>query len=255
MPLGEEGDFRSETFVQVNRFPGQYFIGGAGSPFLPTFTAPSGQSQLSFLPTGVPNYGGTSINFPGMWMDMQGPQVNFPSGTGGGTTGGTNTINVDTTDDGTGNPASYTGIDLIEFTGSNLTSVTNPSAGKVIVDYSGATGGGTTVEFGKITSVSPTTASPGGGAAWSYNVQLYTSGSGGSTVNARNILEMNNSTTTCYGYAVDPTSPYTTLQGTAFVVNSVPNGTFVMLISTTDLTGSSQYFFSAPNIITGACPP
>lgn len=254
MPLGEEGDFRSETFVQVNRFPPQYFLGGEGSPFLPGFTAPSGQSQLSFGPTGVPNFGGSTINFPGSWFDMQGPQVNFPSGTGG-TTGSTNTINVDTTDDGTGNPASYTSISLIKFTGSNLTAVTNPIAGEVLVDYSGVTSGGSTLEFGRITSATPTTASPGGGAAWSYTVQLYTSGTGGSSVTARNILEMNNSTTMFYGYAVDPTSPYRTIQGSAFTLEQVPNNTFVMLISTTDLTGSSQYFFSAPNIITGTCPP
>jgi hypothetical protein len=249
MPLGEEGDFRSETFVQVNRFPGQYFIGGAGSPFLPTFTAPSGQSQLSFLPTGVPNYGGTSINFPGMWMDMQGPQVNFPSGTGGGTTGGTNTINVDTTDDGTGNPASYTGIDLIEFTGAGLVSVTNTTPGKAVVDYGG--GGGASVDIGAITGSSYITAA-GGGAAWQYTVAIYTSGSVSSTVTAYNTLERGNTTGTCYGYSVSG-SPYTQLTGTSFNVGPVPTGAYVLIVNSSGPTGSSLNWFTAPNVITGTC--
>ena len=249
MPLGEEGDFRSETFVQVNRFPPQYFLGGEGSPFLPGFTAPSGQSQLSFRPTGVPNFGGSTINFPGSWFDTQGPQINFPSGTGGGTTGSTNTINVDTTDDGTGNPNNYTSISLIEFTGAGLVSVTNTLPGKAVVDYGG--GSGSTIDIGQITGSTYITAA-GGGAAWAYTVDIYGSGSVTSTVTAYNTLERGNTTGTCYGYTVSG-SPYTQLTGTSFNVGPVPSGAFVILVNSSAPSGSSLNWFTAPNVITGTC--
>ena len=247
MALGEQNDFRSKGFQQVNRFPGQDHIGGTGSPMLQQWTQPSGSTNMSLpvSPLTVPGLNFPGITFPGITLPNQLPPVSVSGIGGGGTATGAVKVYGPA---GSSTPAPTDATEIL-FQGTALNDVTVVS-GVATVTYDSSGGSGSTLKYGKITAV----AQPSGSVAyWNYTVQLYTAGTGGSSVSANNLLELNNNSTTAYGYAITSGNRLTTTPASSFYLGPVPTGTMVQMENTADPTGSSQYWFSAPNPITGGC--
>lgn len=92
-----------------------------------------------------------------------------------------------------------------------------------------------------------------GVARWEYSV-FDTNFNGanfvvsGSFVNAKNLLEVMNTSTTAYGISVTGSHGITLAGFTGFSFKPVPNGTIVEM-----KYKNGGYFFSAPNPIDGAC--
>jgi hypothetical protein len=241
MPIGDDGDFRMVGFQQVPLFPGQDHIGGDASPILYEATRPLGGSNFS-TPTSPGTtiaLGNNNFTFPGVTLpNVQPPVINIVSG------GGATTPQL-LVDGGTLSPA--VPVSQITFIGSGLVDVTL-SGTVATVEYQDTGGGpgGTTIEYGKITSSVQPSASF---AKWNYTVQKFTAGVGGVSVTAQNLLEEANTTSVAYGYAVVSGNK---ISGTNFFVREVPTGTFVSLTTTTAF-GSAQIFLSAPNPIIGSC--
>jgi hypothetical protein len=242
MALGEQEDFRSKGFQQVNRFPGQDHIGGTGSPMLQQWTQPSGSTNMSLPvpPLAVPGLTLPNITFPGITLPNQLPPVVL--GAGGST--GTSSINVY---GGTGTPTP-TPVSTIEFIGSGLVNVVVTGT-DATVEYqdTGGGGGGSTLVYGYINTASPTRITAGI-AAWTYDVMT----SGGSAIVARNLLEKGNTSTVAYGYSISP-SGSDKISGTSYYVYPVPLNTWVRMEQTSAVDGTMRYWFSAPNFINGSC--
>jgi hypothetical protein len=254
MALGDDGDFRMVGFRQVMRFPPQDVLGGTGSISGRDFTTP---------------FGG-NIQQPGSWSTNnfytnnnfnQFTNNSFTNNTTNNTInnyyncdncGGGGTITV-IGDDGTGTTVTYPSISNLEFTGTNLTSVTESPTGTTIINYSaggGGGGGGSTIVYGQITASTKTA----GLAHWTYDVTPYISGTAQASVQAYNLLEENNTTTIAYGYSVTTASGGVNVSGTSFNVYPIPNGTWVAMEETDFMaSGVYQYWFSAPNYLNGTC--
>lgn len=242
MAIGDKGDFRTVGFQQVPRFDGEDHIGGGSSPILYEPNHPLGGSNFSSptSPGTTIALGNNNFTFPGVTLPNVQPPVISISGGGGATTP---QLLVDKSPPfATPEPVSQ-----ITFVGSALVNVT-VAGGVATVDYqdTGGGGGGTTIEYGKITSSVQPSATE---AKWNYTVQKFTGGVGGISVTAQNLLEEANTTSVAYGYAVVSGNR---ISGTNFFVREVPTGTFVSLTTTTAF-GSSQIFISAPNPIIGSC--
>jgi hypothetical protein len=110
----------------------------------------------------------------------------------------------------------------------------------------GGGGGASTIAYGKITNASNVS----GVARWNYSAQLYTAGVGGTGVSAYNLWEKENTGTTAYGYSV---TGGTQIIGTSYNIYSVPINTWVSMEFTNAVSGSSAYWFGAPNPIFGGC--
>jgi len=249
MALGEDGDPRMVGFGHERRFNPQFVYGGEGSALISTELAPFGGSnaQPGFPPLTFPSFGNPTFTLPGITLPPSLPPVVIqPTGTGGTAT---TTITVEDLVA----PATFSGIDTIQFTGSGLVGV---SAGAtpniVVVDYQdtgGGGGGGSTLVYGKIVS-----STKGTNAVWTYQVNIWSAGGAtGTTVTAYNLLEKNNTGTVAYGYGVSGAGA-TQITGTSFYVYPVPNGTDVRM-EYTDVYAypTKEYWFSAPNLIDGAC--
>lgn len=111
---------------------------------------------------------------------------------------------------------------------------------------SGSGSGSSTIVYGKITNASQVT----GVARWNYSVQPYLVGVGITGVTAYNLWEKENTGNTAYGYAV---TGGTQIIGTSYNIYSVPINTWVSMEFTNAITGSSAYWFGAPNPIYGGC--
>jgi hypothetical protein len=248
MALGQDGDFRMTGFRQVMRFGPQDYLGGPGTAMPETWSHPNGStnSQFPIPPLTFPSLGNPTFTLPGITLPpVLPPVVIQPTGTGTGTT----TITVEDLVA----PAAFSGIDTIQFTGSGLVGV---SAGAtpniVVVDYQDTGGGGsgtTSLVYGKIVS-----STKGTNAVWTYQVNIWSAGGAtGTTVTAYNLLEKNNTSTVAYGYGVSGAGA-TQITGTSFYIYPVPNGTDVRM-EYTDVYAypTKEYWFSAPNLIDGAC--
>lgn len=242
MPIGDDGDFRMLGFQQVPLFPGQDHIGGGASPILYEANHPLGGSNVSppTSPGTTIALGNNNFTFPSATLpNVQPPVINIVSGGGASTP----QLLVDKSPPFT----SPEPVSQITFIGSGLVNVTVAS-GVATVEYQDTGGGpgGTTIEYGKITSSVQPSASL---AKWNYTVQKFVGGAGGVSVTAQNLLEEANTSSVAYGYAVVSGNR---ISGTNFFVREVPTGTFVSLTTTTAF-GSSQIFISAPNPIIGSC--
>ena len=230
-------------FLQYQRFEGQGTMGGGSSAERETITSIGGSSKSSpSLPLmTMPNLSSGTFTLPTISIpSVQFPMINpfVP------TTGTTTATTAITVIDGAG-PTTYTGIDTLEFT--SAFTLTPVGLNQITVDYTGGGGGGgTTLVYGQIATATQTA----GLAYWTYTVNVYTAGTVTSTVTAYNLLEINNTATTAYGYAVTGGDR---ISGTSYYVRSVPVGAWVRMESTGDITGVSTYYFSAPNIISGTC--
>lgn len=249
MALGEQEDFRSKGFQQVNRFPGQDHIGGTGSPMLQQWTQPSGSTNMSLpvTPFTVPGLTLPNITFPGINLPNQLPPITF-GGNGTGTTA-TNTVNVYGS---TGTTTTPTPASQILFQGSALIDVTVTGGNAVVTYDSGGGGGGSTLVYGQITNATRTA---GTRAFWTYTVQPYVAGAAsGGTVTAYNLLENDNSTTAAYGYNIVSSGNYDRITSTNYYIKSVPVGAWVRMELTSAIPSyANTYWFEAPNRIDGAC--
>ena len=250
MPIGDQGDFRMVGFRQVLRFGAQDVIGGEGSAALYHSTKPYGSTngQFPVPPLTFPSLQNPTFTLPGITLPPTLPPVVIqPTGTG---TGAATTITVE--DIATPTPA-LSGIDTIQFTGSGLVSVTAGATPNIAIvnyqDTGGGGGGGSTLVYGKISS-----SVKGANAIWTYTVAIWAAGGPtGSSVTAYNLLEKNNTATVAYGYTVSGAGN-NRITGTSFFVNAVPNGTDVRMEYTdTYAYPAKEYWFSAPNLIDGAC--
>lgn len=254
MPLGDDNDFRTSRWQVARRFPGLMERGGDGSAMIPSFNRPSGYSDLVMPPIGIPGIPGTTITLPGIsitggpdgggfvFPPISFPPTTFPTLPVGGAGGAGTTITVETETE------SFANIDTIKFTGTGLVSVTE-DAGTATVDYSGGGGGGsTTLVYGTITAATKDATT----AKWTYTVQPYVAGNiSGATVTAYNLLERINASNKAYGYTV--TGNGDRISGTNYFVKAVPEGTWVRMEYTNDVSGTYQYWFNAPNVIDGSC--
>lgn len=258
MPLGEEGDFRTQRWQVARRFPGLMERGGDGSPFLPSFNRPSGYSSIQIPPIGIPPIPNTTITLPGISItggpDGSGiypppvfPPITLGGGPGIGTNGpSTPPLTVKTDNDGDDQEATYSNVGTIRFTGEGLVSVIENPTGTVIVDYSG--GGGqqqSPFEYGRITAATKVT----GVAKWNYTITR----SNGTTFSANNLLEQGNTTALGYGYQITSGTDGVRIQGTNFTIRPVPQDVWVRAEFTGQVTGSLSYWFSAANRIDGTC--
>jgi hypothetical protein len=246
MAIGLPDDFRTPTFMHVERFPGQMTRGGVGSGYLPSINPPAGQTGLGFPPIGIPNIQGGSFNFAFPNLTM-GPPIAFPGfGTGGGG-GGITGITV-IPNSGTPIP----GVDTINFTGTGFVSVNVTSPTSVDVDYQdtgGGGGGGTTLVYGKITAYTKTA----GIAKWTYTVTEYVVGVAGASLTMYNLLEKSNTSTNAYGFTTTGAGG-DQISGTQLYVKPVPVDAWVRAESTSDPDGgTAKYWFSAPNPVDGTC--
>jgi hypothetical protein len=258
MALGEDGDFRMVGFRQIMRFPPQDILGGTGSVLSRDYTTPFGGNIQQPGSWSTNNYYYNN-NFNQVVNNLTNNNnitnnynnYNDCDACGGGGGGGSN-VNV-VGDDGTGTIVTYPGISTLEFTGTNLTSVTESPTGTAIVNYSaggGGGGGGSTIVYGQITAATKTS----GIAHWTYDVTPYVSGTAQASVQAYNLLEENNTTTVAYGYSVTTASGGINVSGTSFNVYPVPNGTWVAMEDTDfRASGVNKYWFSAPNYLNGTC--
>lgn len=253
MALGDDGDFRMVGFRQVMRFPPQDVLGGTGSVLSRDFTTPFGgniQQPGSWSTNNYYNnnnfnqYTNNNIfnnNITNNYNNYNDCDACGAGGSGGGT------ITV-IGDDGTGTIVTYTSINTIDFIGSGLVGVTSPGTGSVEVEYqdTGGGGGGSTLVYGKITTAVRITT---GIARWEYTVSLY----GGGSVTAYNLFEYENTNALAYGLTINPAGS-DQISGTSYAIQPVPNDTWVALEDTNGVNGVSDYWFGAPNIITGSCP-
>lgn len=244
MALGDDNDFRMVGFRQVMRFPPQDVIGGSGSVASRDFTAPFGgnlQQPGSWSTNDL--YLGDNLNqFTTNLNANNNILNNFNLNLGGGTGTAITVVNSNAAP-----PTNYNPIDTLRFSGAGVT-VTSPGGSPTTVDIAipgGGPGVGTTLVYGSISGAARITT---GIAAWSYTVNLYS----GSSVTARNLFEKGNSTTLAYGYNISPANS-DRISGTQFSVQAVPNGTWVALEQTSNVDGTSRYWFGAPNKIAGSC--
>jgi hypothetical protein len=248
MPLGEEGDFRTIGFMMKNLFPGQDHMGGPGSAMLHQWTQPSGGTNMSRPVPPLTDAALTfpNITFPGITFPNQLPPITI-SGFGGG--GGTATSTVKVFGPAGSTTTSPTDATQILFEGTALVDVAVAGSNAVVTfDASGSVG--STLKYGRITSVSQPSASF---AIWEYSITEYAAGSPtATTYTARNLLEWNNSTTFAYGYAITAGNRLTTVPASSFYISPVPVGTMVQLENTSAVSPGG-YWFSAPNPITGGC--
>lgn len=251
MALGDDGDFRMVGFGQVLRFPPQDIIGGSGSIQGREFTTPFGGNLQQ--PGSAPTqslYNGDLIN-QSINNTLNNTNNNYFNNItnvtlGGGGTGGGTATKI-TVVDSTGSPSvQYTDIDELNFFGAGV-SLYNPpgTPNSVEVTITGSGGGGSTIVYGEITGASRITT---GVAKWSYSVTLY----GGSSVTAYNLYERGNTTTSAYGYTISPASS-DRISSTNYSISPVPNGVWVSLEQTSGVTGTTSYWFGAPNVISGTC--
>ena len=242
MALGQDGDFRMTGFLQVMRFGPQDYIGGPGTAMPETWAHPNGStnSQFPIPPLTFPSLGNPTFTLPGITLPPSLPPVVIqPTGTGGTTT---TTITVEDLV----TPATFSGIDTIQFTGSGLVGVSVGATPNIaVVEYQDTGGAGGGLLYGQITSVGAKNATK---AIWSYTVTL----SGGSVVTAYNLLERANTGTVGYGYTVDAGTG-DKITGTSYYIRSVPANTYVRLEQTSAVSGVLEYWFSAPNRIDGGC--
>ena len=238
MALGEPGDFRTEGFKQIERFPGQGARGGDGSAFLPAITPPVQTSNTipSLPPLTLPQMGLGSFTLPQLSMTMPQLPTIPPFTPTTGSVGAATTITVQNV----GGPA-ITGINTLTFNGTVSVSSTTPGVADV-VGSGGGGGGGTTLVYGYISAATRI----GTPAIWSYTVISASAG----TVTAYNLLEKANTASSAYGYAVTGGDQVT---GTNYYVKSVPVGTWVRMEYTSGVTGLPLYWFSAPNYMSGTC--
>lgn len=246
MSIGEDGDFRTTGFKQVMRFPGQGTRGGTGSPFLPQITPPAGSSSSisPVPPLTLPVLGNGTFSFPAGLLGVPGtqmPTLNPFVPQTGDTTAGTITVIDSVASPGA---ATYTGIDTLNLMG-NVTLAAGTTANIVDITVGSGGGGGTTLKYGKITSSSRPSATIG---KWDYTVSLAPGLT--TSVTAYNLLEKENTSTVAYGYTVTGGDR---ISGTSYYVRAVPNNTWVRMEQTSDVTGTSSYWFSAPNFIQGSC--
>jgi len=244
MPLGNDEDFRMVGFGHVQRFGPQDRFGGPETAALERWTVPSGSSnvQSPVPPLTLPQLGSSTFSLPAINL----PSFNIPSFNPMlPMTGTTTAATTFTVIDGAG-PTTYTGIDTLEFT--SAFTLTPVGLNQITVDYlGGGGGGGTTLYTGQITNAVQTA----GLAKWSYTVDIYTTaGAYSTTVTAYNLLEIENTGTLAYGYAVTGGDRIT---GTSYYVRSVPLNTWVRMELTGAITGVSNYYFSAPNVLSGTC--
>jgi hypothetical protein len=247
MGIGDDKDFRMVGFQQHELFPGQDHLGGVGSPMLEEITGgPFGGTNFQNPSPPGTNIvlGDNNFTFPGSIIPtVQPPVINIVGGTGG-----TPTPQLLVDGGGLSPPAPVT---QITFAGTALVSVTE-SGGIATVNYQDTGGGpgGSTLEYGQVTAA---TRSAGAVTIWTYTVLRYVLGISTSAVTARNLLEVNNTTTASYGYSVVASGNYDRITGTNYFIKSVPVGTWVQMEQTSALPGGSAYWFTAPNRIDGAC--
>ena len=250
MALGEQEDFRSKGFQQVNRFPGQDHVGGPGSAMLHQWTPPSGSTNMSLPvpPLAVPGLTLPNITFPGITLPNQLPPI-IISGIGG--TGGAATGTVKVYGPSGSTTDAPTDATQILFQGTALVDVAVTS-GNAVVTYDSSGGGGSTLVYGQITNATRTA---GTRAFWTYTVQPYVAGAAsGGTVTAYNLLENDNSTTAAYGYSIVSSGNYDRITSTNYYIKSVPVGAWVRMEQTSAIPSySNTYWFEAPNRIDGAC--
>jgi hypothetical protein len=245
MAIGEDNDFRMRGFGHALRFPAQDIFGGPAStggrewtyPFDPANQFPGSFPTASFSPNNNQYVTTNNNNF---FNFINNNNCNCPGGLSGITV--SDAINS----------TSYPDITEIEFTGTGLIAVTPVSATKVSVEYDDTGGGGSNIKYGKITG---STARDGTTARWNYDVTFYSGGNptGGTTTNARNLLEENNAAGLAYGYSIVGGTAGRRISGTNFFISPIPTGTFVSLEQTSNVDGTTRYWFSAPNPLTGTC--
>lgn len=243
MAIGDPGDFRTEGFKQVQRFPGLGSRGGSGSAFLPQFTPPAGSTSSGSIvpPLTLPQLGPSTFNFPAGSFNI--PSIQLPTINPFIPSAGTTTTTTLTVGDGT---TSYTGINTITVSGT--LSLSSTGATSVDIFGSGGGGGGTSLKYAKITGSSKIVSTE---ARWSYTVVIYTAGiPAASSVTAYNLLEKENTSSSAYGYAVTGGDQVT---GTSYYVRAVPTNTWIRMEQTSDITGTPTYWFSAPNFMDGTC--
>jgi len=134
------------------------------------------------------------------------------------------------------------------FNGSDVVSVLFVPTGNVGptgANGSSSSGGGSSLVYGRITNAEKVS----GVSRWNYSVQTYTAGVGGAGVSAYNLFELSNTGVTAYGYSVTDTL----ISTTNFNIYNVPIGTWVSMEFTNAVSGSSAYWFAAPNRIDGGC--
>lgn len=247
MGIGDDGDFRMVGFQQVPLFPPQDHIGGGASPILYEAKHPLGGTNFQNPSPPGTNIvlGDNNFTFPGSIIPtVQPPVINVVGGTGG-----TPTPQLLVDGGGLSPPAPVT---QITFAGTALVSVTE-SGGIATVNYQDTGGGpgGSTLEYGQVTAA---TRSAGAVTIWTYTVLRYVLGTATSAVTARNLLEVNNTTTASYGYSVVASGNFDRIISTNYFIKSVPVGTWVQMEQTSAIPGfASTYWFSAPNRIDGSC--
>ena len=240
MAIGETGDFRTIGFKQIERFPGQGSRGGVGSAFLPQLTPPAGSTNSvpKFPALTLPQLPNSTFSLPAFnFTAPQLPQLPVFTPTTGAS--GATSLSVG---DGTN---TYTGVNTITVSGALTLTSTGPTAVD-IYGSGGGGGGGATAYYGKITAATQTA----GYAYWTYTVQVYLAGVAGTTLTAFNLLEINNTGTNAYGYAVTGGDRLT---GTSYYIRKVPIGTWVRIEQTNAVNGTANYYFSAPNYMDGTC--
>lgn len=253
MALGDDNDFRMVGFRQVMRFPPQDVIGGSGSVSGRDFTLPFGGNlqQPSSWPTNDLFIGDNLNQFTTNLNAVNNVLNNFNANTGA------SSPTVITVVDSNVGPTTYLNIDTLRFSGAGVT-VSSPGGFPNIVDLTisgGGGGGGTTLVYGKVTGA----ARIGTVARWSYTVQPFVAGvASGATVTAYNLLEKGNAAGIAYGIGVGGANN-DQITGTSYNVQPVPNDAFVAMENTNDVNsgqnpvGTAEYWFSAPNPITGTC--
>jgi hypothetical protein len=240
MAIGETGDFRTIGFKQIERFPGQGSRGGVGSAFLPQLTPPAGSTNSvpKFPALTLPQLPNSTFSLPAFnFTAPQLPQLPVFTPTTGAS--GATSLSVG---DGTN---TYTGVNTITVSGALTLTSTGPTAVD-IYGSGGGGGGGATAYYGKITAATQTA----GYAYWTYTVQVYLAGVAGTSYTAFNLLEINNTGTVAYGYAVTGGDRLT---GTSYYIRKVPLGTWVRIEQTNAVNGTANFYFSAPNYMDGTC--
>ena len=212
-----------------NVAPNVIYMGGDGATAVTPFIAVEDPGGTVSTPIEKIKFDGTAFSS----LVIAGTTATIVYDSGGAAPG---TVTV-------GSPSiSYSGIDNIQFTGSPLSSVTNPTSNVALVTLK------STILYGQITGAVKQTY-----AQWLYTVTIYTAGVAGASVSAWNLLELDNDNTSAYGYAVTATGGYTLISGTNYSVKLVPVGTWVRMEYVNHVTGTNAYYFSAPNMIDGGC--